>query len=322
MTGQDTGVDSPTKRLRVLVIHYSQTGDAARVAQVIAEPLESAGHLVLRECMRPVVDYPFPWRSPLRFFDVLPECLLGPPPEIQPVLFDPNAHYDLVILVYQVWFLSPSLPIQGFFASPAAAVLREKKVISVSVSRNMWHSASERMKRMLRAAGAIQSDNVVVTHQGPACATFVTTPRALLFGKKDSFLGIFPAAGIGQIELDRVRRFGELIRDRWPSRPPGDAGPVLRGAGAVSINSVYMIPEAIGWFLFIGWAHVLKALGRLGHWARLVGLLGFMVFLPCAIIVGIPAVCVAMLLVAPFVRRSVTAYAERIAAPSGRAVAA
>src|SRR5262249_6992252 len=146
--------------------------------------------------------------------NVLPECLLGPPPAIAAPAFDPSAPYDLVVLVYQVWFLSPSLPIQGFLASPSARVLSGRKVITVSVSRNMWQSASEPMKERLRERGAAHIETIVVPPQGPPWAPFVTAPRLLLTGRKDAFWGVFPPAGISERELGRVRRLGGAIRDR------------------------------------------------------------------------------------------------------------
>lgn len=307
---------------RILVISFSQTGESARVAQVIAEPLRFAGNDVIHEVLRPMQSYPFPWRNPVRFFDVLPECLLGPAPAMQPVTFDTTVVYDLIILVYQVWFLSPSLPVQGFLASPAAAVLRDRPVITVSVSRNMWQSASEKMKRLLHAAGAVQIDNVAVTHQGPPWATFVTTPRALLFGKTEPFWGIFPAAGLGAAEVARVQGIGEILRERWANRSKDEPRSLLHDAGAIHINYRYMVPEAVGWHVFMAWAWVIKTLGRCGRWLRTLGICCFMVFLVCAVTVGIPLLTLLTLLLTPFVRKPMTAYAARLAAPSGTAIAA
>jgi hypothetical protein len=307
---------SPQAPLRVLVIYFSQAGDAARVAQTLAEPLAAAGHRIDYECLEPAQPYPFPWRNPVRFFDVLPECLLGPPPALRAVSFDPRTDYDWVILVYQVWFLSPSLPIQGFLGSPAASVLHGRNVVTASVSRNMWQSASERMKRDLRRLSAHQTDNIVVTHQGPPWVTFITTPRALLFGRTEPFWGIFPQAGIGTAEIDRVRRLGELLRDCWPQRARDDHSPALSGAGAV-VNRRYMIPEAIGWYLFMAWAHVLKALGHGGRWLRWIGICVFMLFLAVIVVVGIPLVVLLTLMLTPLLRQPMKNYAERLAAPSG-----
>ena len=67
--------------------------------------------------------YPFPWNL-YRFFDVFPECVNHEPPEIEKPQFNPDDKFDLVILAYQVWFLAPSLPIQGFLQSEYAKVLR------------------------------------------------------------------------------------------------------------------------------------------------------------------------------------------------------
>ncbi len=57
-------------------------------------------------------------------------------------------------LAYQVWFLSPSLPVTAFLKSAAAAVLKDTPVITFIACRNMWLSAQEKMKVMLRDAGA------------------------------------------------------------------------------------------------------------------------------------------------------------------------
>lgn len=303
--------------MRLLMISYSQSGDAARVADTLAGALQAPGVAIDRACIRPVKPYPFPWRNVFRFFNVLPECQLGPPPAIHEPAFDRGRAYDLIVLVYQVWFLAPSLPIQGFLASPAAGVLSGRKVLTVSVSRNMWQSASETMKAWLRRLGAVHIDNIVVTHQGPPWATFVTAPRLLLFGKRGPFWKVFPPAGLSDAELKRVRRLGEAIRDRLEQSRQPQPQSLLRGLGAVEVNRRYLVPELIGWYLFRAWAHVLRGLGRLSGTVRYAGVALFMLFLPTLVIVVMPLILLASALFHPLVRKASQAYAERLAEPSG-----
>jgi hypothetical protein len=103
--------------LRILLIYYSQSGEAERVAEVFSETLKSAEIDLAAEVLRPESPYPFPWKRIANFFDVLPECNFGPVPQLEPVRFDPDQKFDLMILIYQVWFLAPSLPIQSFLKS-------------------------------------------------------------------------------------------------------------------------------------------------------------------------------------------------------------
>ena len=164
------------------------------------------------EPVRAKTPYAFPW-SFWGFFGVLPDCVLGHAPDIEAPSFTPDDKFDLVILAYQVWFLAPSLPIQGFLASPFARVLRDTRVITLVVCRNMWHTASETMKRLLALAGAIHIDNVVLTDPSPPLASFVTTPRWMFTGKRDRFMG-FPPAGVpgGGDPAPLAVRHGDLER--------------------------------------------------------------------------------------------------------------
>jgi len=301
---------------RILLIYYSQSGDAARVAQKLAETLRAPDSELVIERLRPREEYPFPWRRIGRFFEVLPECHLGPLPKLEPIQFDPDQRFDLIILVYQVWFLTPSLPVQSFLQAPAARVLRDRRVLTISVSRNMWHSASETMKVLLERCGARHHDNAALTHQGPAWATFITTPRALLFGKTSRFWG-FPPAGIAETELVRVSRFGEAIRRHLDDpHGPGD-GPWLGGLGAVRVNRRYLIADWLGWYWFRAWAHFLKLLGRFGPLPRRAGIYCFVGCLLFAIVVAIPLSMVVRVLLWPFMGRWTAAYVRRLEQPSG-----
>lgn len=302
---------------RVLVLCYSQTGDVRRMAETLTSPLIEAGVKLVWEELRPRVVYPSPWRSIHKFFNVMPECILQDPPEIEPPKFDPDQRFDLVIVAYQVWFLAPSLPVQGFFRSAHASVLQGAKVLTLSVSRDSWHNASETMKALLADADANHTDNVVVTYQGPPLATFITTPRAVLFGKRNRLFGIFPAAVVSPDDVDRVERLGHaLVRKLDLLDKPGGAS-LLRGEDAVQVNRHYVVPELVGWYVFRFWARLIRGSGRIWSGLRHMGVFLFSIFLVFMIITGIPLVFLGELLIGPWFRRRISAYIARLKEPTG-----
>src|SRR5690606_630790 len=96
---------------QVLVVHYSQTGQLGRLVQSVCTPLLARDDVQVDFLsVQPAKPYPFPWPF-LTFFSIFPETVLMRPEPLQPLQVDPGKRYDLVILAYQVWFLSPSRPI-------------------------------------------------------------------------------------------------------------------------------------------------------------------------------------------------------------------
>lgn len=301
---------------RVLVVYYSQSGDVRRAAEALTAPLAEAGAELVWEEIRPRVQYPSPWRNVQRFFNVMPECILQVPPPIELPTFDPRQHFDLVILAYQVWFLSPSLPVQGFFRTEQAEVLRGAKVVTLSVSRNMWQNASEAMKTLLARAGATHTDNIVVTHQGAPSATFVTTTRSLFSGKRDRLLGVLPEAGVAGDDMDRLARLGAALA-RQLDHPDFSRGEsMLRGMDAVEINRRYVFPELLAWYVFRFWARLIRGSGRVWIGLRHLGVFLFGLFL-LFMILTLPIVLLVRLLLSPLINRRLAEYAARLAEPTG-----
>ena len=300
---------------RILVLYYSQTGDVRRMAESFVQPLSAAGAAVIWEEIRPTVEYPSPWRNVHRFFNVMPECVLGLPPPIQPPQFAADDRFDLIVLAYQVWFLSPSLPVQGLFRTAAARVFRGRKVITISVSRNMWHRASLEMKRLLEEAGGEHIDGVVATHQGPPWATFLTTTRAV-DGEARPFVGDLPArrAGGGGRGADgraggrRRAAAGRLGGPRGPGPAPRFGGrgsePPLRDAGARGRSLLS----------FLGSPH--PQLRPPGPPLRSVGIFLFIHFLLLMIVAGIPLSVLTLPLVYPLTRRSTAARLAHLKQPT------
>jgi hypothetical protein len=302
---------------RILILYYSQSGDVRRVAEALAAPLADAGAELVWEELRPQVAYPFPWKSLSNFFNQMPECILQRPPEIAEPEFDLDRHYDLVILAYQVWFLSPSLPVQGFFRTRHAAVLNAAKVLTLSVSRNMWQNASQTMKTLLAKTGAKHIDNIVVTHQGPPAATFVTTTRKLFSGREDRAGGVLPQAGVASQDLDRMKSLGEHLAHRLDRLDQPDCGSLLAGQNAVWVNRRYVVPEIAAWYVFRFWAGVISACGRVSDMLRHVGVFLFGCCLLCMILT-LPLFLLGKLLITPFIHRRVQEYIVRLYEPTGR----
>ncbi|MHC4175969.1 MAG: NADPH-dependent FMN reductase family protein [Planctomycetota bacterium] len=302
---------------RILVVYYSQSGDVTAAAEAFVKALRNAGATIVMEQIRPKVEYPFPWRTPGRLFDVFPECILARPPAIHPMSVDPDERFDLVILAYQIWFLAPSLPVQGFLQSDYAKVLDDTKVITICVNRKMWHSGSEAVKERLRQLRAIHIDNVVVTYLGPPWTTFVTVFPWLLQGRRDTLWGIFPIAGVGQQEVARLERLGAVVAEQLDSLDSPSKEPLLKGHRAVEIHNRSVVPELVGWYSYRPWARVVLFAGRCGRWVRRAAIYLFMVYVVLAVLVGLPIGLILSLVIHPFVKRRVSRYARRLAEPSG-----
>lgn len=302
---------------RILVIHYSQTGQATRVAKSMLAPLENDPRVELVwENVEPVTPYPFPWGI-LQFFDTMPECVYLDPPPLKPMRFDPDAHYDLVVIVYQVWFLSPSLPITAFLKSPAARVLKNKPVMTVVACRNMWLTAQDKVKAMLAECGARLIDNVVLIDQGPTWSTFVTTPRWLLTGRQNGFWGVFPPAGISAADIAAAARFGRLLVDKHDLIQSGRTAPLLSGLGAVRVNAGYVAGERIAHRSFRVWGRLLRATGKQGSLVRRSVVIVYVVFLIAMILTVLPLGIVIRTLLRPLLRARMDREVARLELPSG-----
>lgn len=301
---------------RILVIYYTQTGQLRRVVQSMLSPLAACAEveLVWHE-IAPQPAYPFPWPF-LAFLDAFPESVYLDPPAVAAAAFDPDARYDLVILAYQVWFLAPSLPVTGFLHSPAARVLRGRRVISVVACRNMWITAHDTMTRQLQTLGAQLIDNVVLTDNGPLWSTFITTPWWLLTGNQGPLLKLLPRAGVSERDIARASRFGHALAAALPQISAGAPGPFLSGLQAVRVNPLTMLGERFGHRSFRLWGRLVRLTGGPGQWTRKPILLLYVVFLAGAITVVLP-VTMTLAAIASRLSRRITARARSLELPSG-----
>jgi hypothetical protein len=304
---------------KILVISYSQTGQLNDIVNSVVAPLERTADIqVTRIELKPVKPFPFPWPF-WYFFNTFPECVYEQPEPIQPLELPADAEFDLIILAYTVWFLSPNMPTMAFLQSDdAKRLMHGKPVVTLIGCRNMWLIAQERTKFYLNKIGAQLVDNAVLVDLADMWTTFISTPMWMLTGKRGPFLGgRIPRAGITTDEITRAARFGEAIAQQLPHRAPGDATPMLKGLGAVKINEGLMTSEPVARRSFKLWGGLLRALGRRGSPLRSLVLVVYVLFLICLILTVVPIVAVVKRLLRPLLRSKIERSRRLHAEPSG-----
>ncbi|MCD6041774.1 MAG: darA [Burkholderiales bacterium] len=273
---------------RVLLVHFSQTGQLTRAARELVAPLARAQDVELvEEVLRPRSPYPFPWPF-WRFLDTMPESVLLEPPELEPLAVRADEPFDLVILAYQVWYLAPAGPMTAFLKSAAGRQLvRDRPVVTLIACRNMWLTAQETMQRLVREAGGELRDNVALTDRASALASFITTPRWLLTGRRDAFWGL-PAAGVAEEDMARVGRFGEALLAALRAGREREATPMLAGLDAAKVDPGLVFSERAGSRAFRVWSRLIRLGGPPGAPARLPLLALFCAYLVTMIVVVVP----------------------------------
>lgn len=302
---------------KVLVLHYSQSGQLNRVVESFTTPLvEDTNTDVTFECLKPKQAFPFPWPI-MTFFSIFPETVHMEPPEMEPVSdVAVQNDYDLIILSYQVWFLSPSLPITGFLKSQSAKhILDNKPVITLIGCRNMWLMAQEKMKKELSKLNARLIDNVVLTDKCSTATSFLSTPLWMFTGKKQ-FVSWIPEAGISDENINNSKRFGYRIVKAFHNDDVLN-GPLLKGLGAVKVEDKYIASEKIGNRSFHVWGKLLKALGPQHSIRRKFGLCVYIVFLIIMILTVVPINAILKKLLKPFFKKRMKKQVEYYSMPSG-----
>ena len=314
---------------KILVVSYSQTGQLTKVVNSIMEPLLNEEHIQVDTLViKPKVQYPFPW-SFFKFFQVMPESVYMKiieldDPEITNQLNTTNTSlnvtsepYDLIILSYQVWFLSPSLPISSFLQSKLAKKLfNNTPVMTVIGCRGMWLTAQEKMKSLLTKVKANLVDNIVLTDECGAGFSFLATPLWMLTGKKKPVSWI-PPAGISKQEIQQAQRFGIALKKRLTENNSRITAPVMKDLAAVKINEKLIFSEKIGHRSFKVWGKLLMLLGPQNSLRRYMGLCFYFLFLLVLIVTIVPITALIIKLITPLFKKEIAKQKAYYAQPSG-----
>ena len=197
----------------VLVIYYTQSGQLLEISKNVTKALENSDNVKLTYYeIKLKNEFPFPWNRE-NFYDAFPETFLQIPAELtdldNPVL---KEQYDLIILSYQVWYLSPSIPTNSFLKSDiAGTLLKNTPIITVIGCRNMWIQAQEKIKRLLVANKAKLVGNIALVDRHINHVSVITIVQWMFSGVKKRYLGVFPKPGVSDKDIQESTKFSNII---------------------------------------------------------------------------------------------------------------
>lgn len=271
---------------KVLAVFYSQSGQLRDIIDNLCLPFEEKGYTVEKLQIRLKEDYPFPWTSK-SFFGVMPDCVLGKTAELAPFTLK-EKQYDLIVLGYQAWFLSPSIPFNSLMHQPEMkAILKDTPVITVTGARNMWVNAFGKVKKLLSETGAFHVGTIAMMDRHLNLVSIFTIFHWMLGGKKDRWLGMFPRPGVSDSDIAGASALGAIVVRHMENGQWDGMQAALVEQKGVSLKYHLMFMETKAAILFRLWARWISSRKK-----RQVWLVAFKYYLLLALFLFAPIVYV------------------------------
>lgn len=244
---------------KFLVIYYSQTGQLKDIVTNVALPFteQPDRYDVSFYSIQLKQDFPFPWPTDV-FFDTFPESYLQIPREIVPPPAEIlDQKYDFIIFGYQVWYLTPSIPIISFLKSGyAERIMKDTPVITVSGTRNMWMLSQEKLKKYLKALNSKLIGNIALVDRHDNYTSVLTILKWLGTGNKKMKRPL-PDAGISDEEINGASKYGKIIKKYADANNWDGLQPELVKNGAVEIRPFLVRVEKVGNKIFTIWSNLI-----------------------------------------------------------------
>jgi len=293
--------------MKVLYLSYSQSGQLDEIAERFFLPFSS--HKIDRVKVRPSKPFPFPWTS-AEFFDAMPETVLEEPIQLEPLNI-PGSDYDLIVLGYQPWFLSPSLPVTALLKSDEfKTVVQGKPVVTIVGSRNMWINSQISINRLVEQAGAKVVANIPFLDKTNNIVSAVTILYWMLSGRKERMWGVFPKPGVSDEDIERAGEPGRIVLAHAESGEYTSLQEKI--ADFVTVPTDILFIEKRAKRLFRIWAGIIKRFGKTPRSRRLwVSIYKYYLIIALFIVAPI-VLLVYYILVLPFVYKRVAAEKKRV----------
>ncbi|MFT4153140.1 hypothetical protein [Parafilimonas sp.] len=285
---------------KILAIYYSQTGQLKEIIANFCKPLIEAGHDIDEVQIHMQHEFPFPWATK-SFFSVMPDCVLAKPAPLQPFSLQYDK-YDLIVLGYQPWFLSASIPFNSLMHDESfLKVIANTPVITITGVRNMWTNAFEKIKLMLINAKARHVGTIALFDRHLNLVSIFTIFHWLVGGRKTRYLGFFPLPGVSDKDIAHTENFGKLALPYLEKNEWNGLLQEFINVKAVDPKYHLMFIESKAGIMFKLWANHISKKENKSFW-----LAAFKYYLLIALFIAAPVVWVInTLLFKPFLSKHI-----------------
>ena len=238
----------------ILIVNYSQTGQLNDILDNFTQPLAQHNLEVVR--IKPAEEFAFPWTGK-KFFDAMPETVLERKIELEQINFLLDK-YDLIILGYQPWFLSPSLPTSALLQNSSfLKLLKDTPVITVIGARNMWINAQESIKKRIATAKGNLIANIPLIDRNNNLVSALTIMHWMFVGKKTRKWGVLPTPGVMPNDIESADEFGKIVARSLDSNNYDQLQEAILELNRIDIKTNILFIEERAKKIFNIWANLI-----------------------------------------------------------------
>tara|TARA_R110002072_G_scaffold302060_2_gene483582 strand:- start:6957 stop:7874 length:918 start_codon:yes stop_codon:yes gene_type:complete len=248
--------------MKILAINYSQTG---QLDDIITNFLSSIKNCEIdRIKIQTVSPFSFPW-TVSNFYNAMPETVLEEGIPLKEITFK-EEKYDLIILGYQPWFLSPSRPTTALLQLESFQKrMKNTKIITVIGARNMWLNAQESVVNYISKADGELIGNLAFIDKAPNNLSAISIVHWMLTGKKTKKWGIFPLPGISDEDIINASIFGEILNNSIETNHYDDLQDKFISKKGVQVFVNILFIEGKAKKIFNIWAKIIREKEKQGR---------------------------------------------------------
>jgi flavodoxin len=221
-------------RPRVLIVYFTLTKQAGRVADAMAKEFEARGCDVAKAKIEftdkrwvPKLS-PFPMKRPMaQIASVLPAQVRQKTGEIGIPSEARAGEYDLVLIASPTWWFQTSMPIRSYLESPAArTILDGKPFATVSISRRYFSINLRQQRKLAEKNGGRFTDKTHFVAAGGQVKSMLSWLGYMKHGEpQERVMGLtMPAPNLKPDFEEQAKRFVDGLMDEVLQ-------PVAAGAG-------------------------------------------------------------------------------------------